>query len=61
MIHRYENKKLKIKLNRPLRGFQTGHEMRINVDKNGIPFDRYWRDRFKDAPIDNCLEVIKEG
>ena len=47
-----------IKLNAPLRGYAAGTELRIEVDKAGTPLDRYWRDRFKDAKIDNCVEFV---
>lgn len=65
MIKHYENKgmdvmenKIKIKLNRDLRGLRTGTEIKIKVDKEGTPLERYWRDRMKEAPIDNCIEII---
>lgn len=60
MIKDYENKRLKIRLNTPLRGLPEGVEKYIKVDENGIPHERYWRDRFKDAKTDNCIEVIKK-
>ena len=47
-----------IKLNAPLRGHAAGTELRIEVDKDGTPLERYWRDRFKDAKIDNCVEFV---
>ena len=28
-------------------------------DVNGIPVERFWRNRLKDAKIDNCVEVVK--
>ena len=28
-------------------------------DNKGIPVKRFWRNRLKDAGIDNCCEVIK--
>ena len=51
------NKK-RIKLNAPLRGYAAGTELDIKVDKAGTPLDRYWRDRFKDAKTDNCVEFV---
>jgi hypothetical protein len=27
--------------------------------KNGVPVNREWRNRFKDAEIDNCIEITK--
>ncbi len=47
-----------IKLNAPLRGHAADTELKIEVDKEGTPLDRYWRDRLKDAKIDNCVEFV---
>jgi hypothetical protein len=52
----YENKR--IKLNAPLRGHATGSEVTIKVDGDGVPMERYWRDRLHDAKVDNCIEFI---
>lgn len=67
MFTNYENKamqkdalKQKIVLNAPLRGHNIGDIVIIDVDKDGIPLAQYWRDRFKDAVSDGCIEVIKE-
>lgn len=49
-----------IQINKPVRGYQVGHRLKIKTDKNGVPLERYWRDRFKDAPIDGCIEIINE-
>lgn len=57
MIRNYENKKLKIELNTPLRGYPRGFTLNIKVDKNGIPVERYWRDRLKDSQKDNCITI----
>ena len=54
MIKVYETKS--IKLNTDLRGLKAGTVLGVDVDPDGVPFDRYWRDRFKDASIDNCIE-----
>lgn len=27
--------------------------------KGGVPVSREWRNRFKDAEIDNCIEIVK--
>lgn len=58
-ITQYENKKLK--LNTALRGYSAGTQINIKVDKNGTPLDSYWRDRFKDSRIDNCVEILLEN
>lgn len=59
MITNYENK-MKIKLNRPLRGYPAGIKMKIKTDSQGTPKDLYWRRRLKDSKTDNCIEVMKE-
>ena len=69
MIKNYETKDIKnngggkmskktIRLNAPLRSYAAGTELRIEVDEHGTPLDRYWRDRFKDAKKDNCVEFV---
>lgn len=50
----------RLKLNAPLRGLSSNTIITIRTDKKGIPQDKYWRDRLKDAGIDNCVEIIKE-
>ena len=60
MISNYENKSISVKLNSDLRGLKTGTVVKIKVDKEGTPKERYWRDRMKDAKTDNCIEVIKK-
>lgn len=53
-------KKIAITINKPIRGYLIGSVVKIKVDENGIPLDRYWRDRLKDAPIDGCISIIKK-
>ena len=60
MIRNYENKKMKIKLNKPLRGYPAGVKVRIDTDGQGTPLELYWRRRLKDSKTDNCIEVMKE-
>lgn len=52
------NKRVQIKLNTSLRGYPPGTKMKILVDSKGIPFERYWRDRLKEAEVDNCIELL---
>jgi hypothetical protein len=56
MIEKYENKEIKI--NKAVGGYNVGDIVKVAVDKAGTPIKRYWRDRFKDANIDNCVEVV---
>lgn len=39
-----------------------GYSGTINVTicPNGVPCDKFWRNRLKDAQIDGCVEVIEE-
>lgn len=59
MIEKYEKKV--IRLNAPLRGLPSGAEVKIKVDSEGTPTDRYWRDRLREAQIDKCVEFVKKG
>lgn len=56
MIKKYETKDLQ--LNTELAGKPKGSVQKIQVDKNGVPIDRYWRDRIKDAEIDGCVKLV---
>lgn len=51
--------KIQLKLNAPLRGHMVGVIVAVDVDSEGTIIDRYWRDRFNDAKIDNCVELVK--
>lgn len=31
----------------------------INADENGVPLERFWRNRIRDAKTDNCVEIVK--
>jgi len=50
---------MKIKLNMPMAGYGVGRELTIRTDSAGVPLDKFWRRRLRDAKIDNCLEVVK--
>ena len=56
MIQNYEKRVLK--LNAPLRGYPAGTEVKIKVDSQGTPVERYWRDRLNDAEKDKCVEFV---
>jgi hypothetical protein len=28
------------------------------ADIDGVPIDRFWRNRIKDSAIDNCVEIV---
>jgi hypothetical protein len=52
-------KKLRVKLNKDLLRYKAGRELNLEA-VDGVPVLKYWRDRLKDAKIDNCIEIIKE-
>ncbi len=34
-----------------------GDTVKIEVDENNTPLDRYWRSRVRDSKIDNCVSL----
>lgn len=50
---------MKLKLNQPMAGYEAGREVTIQTDRNGVPLEKFWRRRIRDAKIDNCVEVVK--
>jgi hypothetical protein len=49
----------KLKLNVPLRGKPANTVVTVEVDHEGTPIDKFWRNRVKDAKTDNCVEWYK--
>lgn len=47
------NKNFTIK--KPVGGHPAGSVINIQCDPQGIPLDQYWRNRLKDAEVDNCM------
>jgi len=47
-----------LKLNAWFPGYTAGQIIKIRC-KDGIPIDRFWRDRLKDSKIDSCVEFVK--
>jgi len=47
---------LKLKINSV-----PGHSgsVAVQTDENGVPLEKFWRNRLKDAEFDNCVEVVK--
>jgi len=58
IIKGYEMKKLTFKLNSPLQNKPVGSTISLECE-NGVPVEKYWRDRFNDAKTDNCIELVK--
>lgn len=51
---------IKFKLNAALGGHPVGAVIPLECDKSGMPIDRFWRRRFNDSAIDNCIEKVKK-
>ncbi len=45
-------------LNTALGGFPAKTILSLAVNSKGIPIASYWSNRFKDALIDNCVELV---
>lgn len=37
---------------------KVGDEIEVK-DRKGMPLDKYWRNRLKDAKIDGCVSIAK--
>ena len=48
-------KKVEFTVNVAIHGMKKGQSILLDVDANGIPLDRKWRRRLKDAKIDGCI------
>jgi len=52
------NNLLQIRINKNFSPYRSGMVIKVN-HKNGIPLDKYWRDRIKDSVIDGCVTIIQ--
>ena len=52
---------MKLKLNQDLKTpkgkLTKGSTIEVE-DIDGVPTDRFWRNRIKDSAIDNCVEIV---
>ena len=46
-------------IKKPLGIYRAGETVQVECDKDGIPLDQYWRNRLKDAVVDQCVEEIQ--
>ena len=53
-------KTIKFKLNTPMAGYEAGREVAVQTDEAGVPLEKFWRRRIRDAKIDNCVEVVAQ-
>jgi len=51
---------LSLRINKRLASYEPGTIVKVRHD-NGIPHDRYWRDRIRDSEFDDCVTVIKSA
>lgn len=52
---------MKLKLNQDLKmpkGKLTKDSIIEIADADGVPLDKFWRNRLKDSAIDNCVEIV---
>jgi len=52
---------MKLKLNQDLRTpkGKLAKDVIIEIDDvEGVPLDKFWRNRLKDSAIDNCVEIV---
>ncbi len=49
---------MKLKIN-SVKGYNAGQVVTVQTDSHGIPLDKFWRRRIKDAETDNCVEAVK--
>lgn len=54
-----EKPKIKLTINSKALKKIYGDSVLINVDENGTPLDRYWRNRVRDAKKDDCVTLKK--
>lgn len=50
---------VELKINVNLPGHAKGTTIKI-ASIDGIPTDKYWRDRIKDSDIDGCVSVVQK-
>ncbi len=53
-------KTISVQINKPIPGGVVGIVTQVEVDSKNVPVEKYWRDRLKDAEVDNCIEIVKE-
>lgn len=53
-------KTITLLVNKEIGNKKPGDTIVLEVDKQGTIKDQYWRRRFKDSEIDNCVEIFKK-
>lgn len=55
---------MKLKIKKDLKtpfGLKKANEIIEINDDSGVPTDRFWRNRLRDAAIDDCVQIIIEN
>ena len=53
-----KNCHIQIKVLKEIPGHKAGVTVKVQVNGK-IPVQKFWRDRLRDAAIDNCVEIVK--
>lgn len=49
--------KVKIVINKDILNYKKGDQIYVKCDENGIPTEKFWRERLKDAENDNFVSL----
>jgi len=52
---------VRIKVLKNIPDHQAGTLVNVKTDELGNPLDRFWRRRFEDAKIDDCISIYVDG
>lgn len=50
----------KFKINLPISNCRKGQIVTLACDVNGVPVAYYWRSRYVDSKMDNCMEALDD-
>lgn len=53
-----KNNSIKIRVKKKIGAISEGATVVIPVDHEGTPLDYFWRKKFKDAKIDDSIEIL---
>ena len=53
-------KSIQIKVNKSVEPYMKEQVVTVQVDALGTPVRKFWRDRLRDAEVDNCVEIVKD-
>lgn len=50
---------ISVKVNKTIPGYPVGVSVIVRINAKGIPLEKFWRDRLRDAETDDCIEIQK--